>query len=150
MLLTPIAATVLIPPPAYADERRTVWLAGAGWGVPEGTHVAFAARAGALGARITMGTQASAQATFTGAGRYFLPAPLAGGFIGAGAALEAGSSLQQALAFLDAGWQLRSGPWLLEVAAGPAPFAWGSDPLAQMLGGLAGAPRLQATAYWRF
>lgn len=121
----PAAQVIVIPPPSLADENRLRLSWGVGAGVPEGLHGSLWARRGSLGAQLNVGVTSLQSIAFSAAGRWYVPKPLDSFFVGAGAMLPLFAQWNQALAFFDVGWQWRQPHWFLEVAAGPAPFAWG-------------------------
>ena len=160
MLVTSLllmAAVVTIPPPAETEETRLVIAATGGVGNPEWVHAGVHGRLGALGATLAVGTQGLAHGV-TGAGRWFLPAPAAGGFVEAGATVVRLAPVSDQtpgdlfpLGFVALGWQWRLDRLLLEAAIGPPPTLL-ADMIAPPLAALnAGAlPRFRLEAGYAF
>lgn len=130
MIATTLAATtvIVIQPPMMADENRPRFYWGGGIGVPEGVHASVWAKRGSLGIQLNAGMTSPQTAALSASGRWFLPQPLDTFFVAAGAMWPLGAHWNQSLAYFDVGWQWRQPAWFLEVAAGPAPFAWGNQP----------------------
>lgn len=122
-----MAAVVTIPPPAEKEETRLVIAGTAGVGNPDWLHAGVHGRLGPLGATVTVGTLGLAHGV-TGIGRWFLPAPVLGGFVEAGASVVRLAPISELtpgdlypLGFVAVGWQFRLDRWLLDLSVGPPP-----------------------------
>lgn len=149
-LAPPLAAVVVIPPPAQADTRRLRLSWGAGLGLPEGLHTGLWGRSASLEASLVAGSWFAPLPLITAAGRWFLPAPFQAFSVGAGASLPLRPSLETALGFFDAGWRWQGAHGFLDLAVGPNPVAWGPGGLQHVPEGLRGLPRLRVGGAWTF
>ena len=144
-----LAAIVTIPPPAENEASRPVFAATAGLGNPEWLHVGAHGRLGPLGATLAVGTQGLAYG-LTGAGRWFLPAPVLGGYLEAGASVLRLAPVSAEtpgdffpLGFVALGWQWRLERWRFDVTLGPPPTLLGGPEIPALAA-------LNATALPRF
>ena len=128
-----------------------------GYASPEWLHLGLFARQGSFAGGVSLGTQLLAH-DLTVAARWFVPAPLRGGFLEAGASVVRLAALSDqtptdlfGLAFLGLGWQWRGEHWLFELAMGPPPLQLGNrafTPLAVL--DVTGAPRFRLDLGYAF
>lgn len=126
-----LAAVITIPPPAEAEDVRPTLALVGGLASPEWVHLGALGRLGPLGASLALGT-VGLGIGLTATGRWYLPAPVAGGFFEAGASVVRLAPVSDQtpgdlfpLGFVGLGWQWRVGRWLLDAAIGPPPTSLG-------------------------
>lgn len=134
-----MAAIVTIPPPAESNAVKPAFAAFAGLSNPGWGHVGAMGRLGDIGATVSLGTIGLGYDLSLG-GRFWLPAPVRGGYVEAGASVV-GIAQQSdftpddlfVMGYAAAGWQFNFGRWLIDAAIGPPPTSLSDESLLPLV-----------------